>query len=225
MIVADKYGLPGLEAAAFASCDQALRSLSGGRKPPILELVSQSRDYPDRARRLSKLIADLSDATFVDLYQYSDFRSWLDSHSAVADPLVTKHFIVLMSQPDFRARLKQDGDLALKHLDRMLAETKSKTSQTSAQARQATGSASPFGATSAPRAAPPTATSTAPRTIPEVTGQAAPQTTSSTVLPTVPQQSSLFGGPTGSSQTVPSTSPAMPQQSSLFGGTTGFGAR
>lgn len=122
MIIADKYSLPKLETLAFQMCKEEVMRLakSDGN---VLHLIRRSWDYPDRDGPFPNLIADLPQASgdgFPKLFEKCDeFRQWVEANPKVTNPLVARHFSYLVKKPIFGAKLSDDGDMALEHLDRL----------------------------------------------------------------------------------------------------------
>lgn len=138
MIVADKYDLPALEDLALVKWQNSLGKSRLGVVPLVLQIVARSGDYADRSRRLTSHVAALCDPHFVTLNKHDSFVRWLDQHPGSSKRLVSKHFKELLSVNKFRDRLRDDGTLALEHIDRIMTETESQPKASQQKRRRTT---------------------------------------------------------------------------------------
>lgn len=122
-IIADRYDIPDLEKAAFKACtamieneDEDLFNL------PLL--IAQSANYHDRDGKLRQIVLDMTEVQFVCLFELSDVRDWLDENveRKEQDRLIVENFDEFICMQYFRRMLREDGEMALQHLDRVQSQ-------------------------------------------------------------------------------------------------------
>lgn len=120
-IVADKYDLPDLEKFAFDACTVDIRNRDS-QDVDVSHLIKRAADYHDRSGALSGVTLGVVNAQFVSLFPKTDVQAWLADRPEDREALMVSHFDELMKTETFREMLRTDGEMALRHLDRLHSE-------------------------------------------------------------------------------------------------------
>lgn len=120
-IIADKYDILALEEAAFKACTATIDPEEDEETFNAPLLISQCSSSHDRHEKLRQIVLDIMQVHFFSVFERADVQDWLDENveKKEQDCLIIEHFDELIETGYFRQMLRENGEMALQHLERV----------------------------------------------------------------------------------------------------------